>query len=196
MSEQGDGHLIAWHNMRVPKSKPLLFGYLLAELVALTLTVFLTAGFVRDMLRAVDGIRLGPNVLIVSGLFMAVAWVATITFGLTLVRLTWTESILIQPEQVVIQSQGLLSRAPKLIDGGGIWRISYEKLQTRQDRDTRFTVNIFHQDGRDTVGFWMRTTEKKLLFELLQRAIAAQGWPYVDFRFSERPGQARDELGI
>ena len=194
--QDGAGHRITWSNLRIRKSRTLVFGYLTAELITLTLAIFLTSGFIRDLIRTIEGARLGPNVLLVSGLFMAAAWAAAILFSLTLVRVTWTETISIQPDAVEVRSEGLLARAPKVIESGEVWRISYEKIQTRKDRDTRFTVNIFHQEGRESVGFWMRPAEKKILFNLLERAIASQGWPYVDFRFSERPGQARDEFRV
>ncbi len=183
------GARLVWSNWQIPKSRGLMLAYGAGMLLSGALAIFLSYGLFRDLVRTGQGAPAGTGVLLVSGAFAMAGWAIALASAWTLLRLRWTESVTVSAEGVQLAYTGPLAPKPRLIPSQAIWRISYEKIQTRGDRETRFSVNIFYQDGRESLAFWMRSQEKRQLYTLLKEAVTSQGWPYVDFQLSERPGQ-------
>ena len=187
-SAQGDR--LSWPNRSIPKSTGLVLVYAAGLLAAITLGLFLSAGLIQDLMLWRQGAPSGMGTLFMSALIMLTCWGVALVLGASVLRLAWTETVWITSEGIQVDFEGPLAPKGRRIPADEIWRISYEKIQNRRDRESRYSVNVFYQDGRESLAFWMRRQDKHYFYLLLKQAVLNQGWPYVDFRSSERPGQA------
>ena len=181
-----DGAVIRWSNREIPINRLQFSLYILGWLLITPLTFFLTSSLLQDLVRWQQGLFSGWVSLLISSLFFALSLGATLFITYTLLGWTWEEEISIREEGIQIGFAGWLAPKEKVIPRDDIWRISYERLQSKSDREMNFTLNVFHGSKRETLGFWMNRAAKKNLYLFIQDTIENQGWSYIEFKLKEK----------
>jgi hypothetical protein len=166
--------IISWKNKDLPKDLRLYIVYTLSLLILIPLALFLTARLWREIsnmsLVPLDSLFFFGSLLIVL-----VCWLGVASILYVFLRLSWTESVIIQDKYLLLKYDGLLSFRTKQIATADIWQFSFEQLQYGSDQDSRYSVNIFHK-RRQAVAYWMRKQEAHQLFLLIGRIIQRRGW--------------------
>lgn len=172
--QENEQDIITWKNKDLPKDLRLYILYSLSLLVLLPLTLFLTTRLWREILNMslvpIEGLFFFGSLLIVL-----VCWLGVATILYVFLRLSWTESLVIQDEFILLKYDGLFSFRTKQIATADIWQFSFEQLQYGSDQDSRYSVNIFHK-RRQGIAYWMRKQEAHQLFLLIGRIIQRRGW--------------------
>lgn len=172
---QPHADLISWTNKEIPTHKPLLLTYCAGLLLLLPIAVFLTLRLVRDSRLLPDFIQLNSGAFIFALLIIILTWAAVLGIAFVLLRLTWTERVLVEQDMIWVQYNGLLAFRDRPIPVAHIWRLSFERYQYGRERESRYSVNILHQ-RRDTLAYWMRQEEAYQLFLLLSQIVQRRGW--------------------
>ncbi|MCA9999263.1 MAG: hypothetical protein KDE56_26040 [Anaerolineales bacterium] len=172
---QPHADLVSWANRDVPTHKPLLFAYSAGLLLLLPIALFLTLRLVRDSRLLPNFIALNTGAFIFSLAIIVLTWAAVLGVAFVLLRLTWTERVLVEQDVIWVQYEGLLAFRDRLIQVEDIWRLSFERYQYGRDRESRYSINILHR-RRDTLAYWMRQEEAHQLFLLLGQIVQRRGW--------------------
>ncbi len=167
-----EADIITWSNRRLPRNTKLFVLFIVVFIIALPVSIFLTIQLINDS----TNMTLGLFEFLISLFFVIVGWGAAVGTLYYLLRLTWTESIKISDENVSLLYSGLLAPREKQISGRDIWRISFEKFGHERHQESRFTLNIFHNDNRSTLAYWMRNEENYQLYLLLGQIFTDRGW--------------------
>ncbi|MCA9964217.1 MAG: hypothetical protein KC423_08240 [Anaerolineales bacterium] len=172
---QPHADLIFWTNKDIPTHKPLLLTYGAGLLLLLPIAVFLTLRLVRDSRLLPNFIALNTGTFVFALLVIIITWVAVLGVAFVLLRLTWTERVLVGQDVIWVQYEGPLAFRDRPIPVAHIWRLSFERYQYGRDRESRYSVNILHQ-RRVTLAYWMRKEEAHQLFLLLSQIVQMRGW--------------------
>jgi hypothetical protein len=166
--------IITWKNKDLPKDLRLYILYPLSLLLLMPLTIFLTARLWREILN----MRLAPfdrAYFYISLFIVLICWLGVAAILVVFLRLSWTESIIVQDDTILLTYDGLLAFGTKRIAAADIWEVSFEQLKYGHDQDSRYSLNIFHK-RRQTIAYWMRKEEAHQLFLLLGRIMQRRGW--------------------
>jgi hypothetical protein len=166
--------IVTWKNKDLPKDLRLYILYPLSLLLLMPLTLFLTARLWRE----ISNLSLVPFdrfYFYITLFIVLICWLGVTAILVVLLRLSWTESIIIQDDAILLAYNGLLAFATKRIAAADIWQFSFEQLKYGSDQDSRYSVNIFHK-RRQVIAYWMRKEEAHQLFLLLGRIIQRRGW--------------------
>ncbi|MEM7334707.1 MAG: hypothetical protein AAF490_21705 [Chloroflexota bacterium] len=109
-----------------------------------------------------------------SAIIVLACWAGILFNFFNLLRLTWTESVVIDDENIMLQYEGLLAFKAKYIPIGDIWRLSFEKFKHNQDQEFRSSVNIIHKE-RDKLAYWMGENEAHRLYLLITEILHKRG---------------------
>jgi len=166
--------IITWKNKDLPKDLRLYILYPLSLLLLMPLTLFLTTRLWREILN-LSLVPFDRSYFYITLFIVLVCWLGVTAILVVLLRLSWTESIIIQDDTILLTYNGLLAFATKRIAAADIWQFSFEQLKYGSDQDSRYSVNIFHK-RRQAIAYWMRKEEAHQLFLLLGRIIQRRGW--------------------
>ena len=166
--------IITWKNKDLPKDLRLYILYPLSLLLLMPLTIFLTARLWREVLN-LSLVPFDRSYFYITLFIVLVCWLGVTAILVVLLRLSWTESIIIQDDTIFLTYDGLLAFGTKRIAAADIWQFSFEQLKYGNDQDSRYSVNIYHK-RRQVIAYWMRKEEAHQLFLVLGRIIQRRGW--------------------
>lgn len=166
---------IYWTNKELPPNKPLLLGYGSSLLLLIPIAIFLTNRLIRDSQMLPNFIQFNTGAFLFSLFIIIAIWTAILAISHILLRLTWTEKVIIAQDELLVQYDGPLAYKDKRIPIDHIWRLSFEKYKFNRDRESRYSVNIIHH-RRHMLAYWMRKEEAYQLFLILGQIIQARGW--------------------
>ncbi len=172
-----EADIIVWSNRRLPKNKALYVAFIAGLIISTPLAFFLTASLLKDVYNIPIGLSFSAVEILISLFFVFVSWIATIAILYYLLRLTWTESLKVSDKELSIFYSGILSPKEKRIPARDVWRLSFEKFGHERHQESRFTLNIFSNDKRETLAYWMRAEEGYQLYLLLAKIFEARDWP-------------------
>ncbi len=109
-----------------------------------------------------------------SAIIVLACWTGIFYNLFHILRLTWTESVVIDDSNISLQYDGLFAFRAKSIPIGDIWRLSYEKFKHNQDQEFRPSVNIIHKE-RDKIAYWMGDHEAHRLYLLITEILHRRG---------------------
>lgn len=182
---EGSVDIVAWSNRDIPKD-PFYAGLFVLGFAAFSvLAVYLTVRLIEDLLRLGPVAGLTGTEIGISMFFLVAMWIVTLFFGFHIARLAWTESIHVGDDGIGLEYSGPLSPRAKYIRERDLWRLSFERYGEDRTQETRYTVNLFHEDKRESLAYWMRKTEQQQLFLLLAALIKQRGWA-VDLKGEDR----------
>jgi hypothetical protein len=166
--------IITWSNRHLPRNLRLFAVFIIVLFVSAPLSLFLTAQLLSDA----STITLSGFEIVTSIFFVIVGWGAVVGTSYYLLRLTWTETIKVSNEGISLLYSGLLAPKGKQISERRIWRLSFEKYGHERHQESRFTLNIFYDDHRATLAYWMRNEEIYQLFLLLEQIFNDRDWSF------------------
>lgn len=164
--------IITWSNRHLPPNIRLLAVFITALLVSAPLSLFLTTQLLSDA----STITLSGFEIVISIFFVVIGWAAVVGISYYLLRLTWTETVKVSNEGISLLYSGLFAPKDKQISKRRIWRLSFEKYGHERHQESRFTLNIFYDDHRATLAYWMRNEEIYQLFQLLEQLCKNRDW--------------------
>lgn len=165
--------IVTWVNKDLPRNPRLYITIGFWLLILIPVTLFLTFRLWNELvLFNFNPIDRGGVIL--SLLIVLICWGGVLFNLYNLLRLTWTESIIIDDETLQLTYDGMLSFSNKSIPIGDIWRLSFEKFKHNQDQEFRSTVNIIHKH-REKIAFWMHKREAHKLYLLITDILQKRG---------------------
>ena len=177
---------LSWSNRDIPKDALLTGGSVLGTLVFGILAIFLTTQFLADLFRWGSAYSISASEIAISVFFLLAFWTVTIFLGSHLLQITWTETIRVDENGFSLEYEGLFSPKWKVIPERNLWRLSFERYGLEHHKESRFTLNIFHDDQRESLAYWMRRRDLLQLFQLLSTIIEERDWT-VDLKAEKLP---------
>ena len=165
--------LISWTNKNLPRNPRLYitigFWLLLLLPVGLFLGFRLWSELVLFSFNPPD-----RNGVLFSSLIVLLCWAGIFYNFFNILRLTWTESIIIDDETITLKYEGFLAFKTQHISIGDVWRLTFEKFKQNQDQEFRASVNIIHKQ-RVKVAYWMRSNEAHKLYLIITDILQKRG---------------------
>ena len=175
-----------WSNREIPKDLLLTSGFLSGALVFGILAVFLTIQFLLDLFRLGSVYSISNSEIAISVFFLLAVWAVVVFLGGYLLRITWTETIRVDENGFRLEYEGLFSPNVRVIPERNILRLSFERYGHEHHKESRFSLNLFHDDKRESLAYLMRRRNLMQLFLLLSAIIEERGW-MVDLKAEKLP---------